>query len=343
MSEMNEMNALAEAAAAASKRESEATAAAPPRKRRKADLPREERLAASRFAAAESRKRKREMVEDLQASVAFFSRSNASMKMHNAELERQILLAKQRIARGENGPALGADSSVLGLLNPPGREDEQAQAAHFAATQAMYKSMGYPPAAAREAAATFAAAYKGKDRAYAAAPRNNSVGLSLSTSPDEDQAQAAHFTATQALYKSMGFPPRAAKEAATSFSQVHSTFKAPPEANLKPAAVNLDVKPAAVARPASKPAAQPETPLSSSLQALNQYVMRKQQQAQAQQQKAAAAASLAAMLSVARQPAAPALTSLAQPFLFSGVPSNGNGTNRALLDLIAKLCQNQRK
>jgi hypothetical protein len=268
---------------------------------------------------------------------------------------------------------------VLGLMLPTmENEDEQAQAAHFAATQAMYKSMGFPPAAARQAAATFASTYKSNDLAYnvpeAASHSNidtNSVGLSLSTSPNEDQAQAAHFTATQALYKSMGFPPRAAKEAASSFSHCHlGGSKAPMNLNLKPAAaaaapVNLDVKPAAIPTNSTAASVPPEAPLSSSLQALNQYVMqqqqKQQQEAKAQQQQlqaavAKAAASLAAMLQAANYnpttPLVPNGTNLTQqPFVFpnnngnmnTNLNSNTAATNRALMELIAKLCQNQRK
>ena len=336
------------------------------------------------------------MVEDLQRSVAFFSRSNAGLKMRNAELERQILLAKQRIAGGSNGgmgamdtimgSGGGGDNTMLGLMMPTmeGEEDEAAQAAHFAATQAMYKSMGFPPAAARQAAATFASTYKSNDRGYnnmyapeAASHSNidtNSVGLSLSTSPDEDQAQAAHFTATQALYKSMGFPPRAAKEAASSLSHCHlGGSKASMNLNLKPAAddaaapVNLDVKPAAIPTNSTAASVPPEAPLSSSLQALNQYVMQhqqqqqakvqqqqqqakaqQQQQAKAQQQAANAAASLAAILQAANYNPTPALPNgnnvVTQPFSFPNVNNNSNAavTNQALMELIAKLCQNQR-
>ncbi|KAL7479671.1 hypothetical protein ACHAW6_005398 [Cyclotella cf. meneghiniana] len=233
------------------------TAAAPKRgrKSKKGDLPREKRLEQNRLAASESRRRKKEMVEELQRSVAFFSKANISLKSQNAELERQILLAKQRILAGEKGipsntfeaepaPSLGmetassqrrsggeyAKNDLSGLLKTScGVDVQQAQAAHFAATQAMYKSMGFPPGAAR-AAATTLSQYVGQTGKLPGTPNaeNSESGLmtndmiSLLKAPqpvDDKQAQAAHFAATQALYKSMGFPPGAARAAASTFSQ----------------------------------------------------------------------------------------------------------------------------
>ncbi|KAL3797738.1 hypothetical protein HJC23_000283 [Cyclotella cryptica] len=227
------------------------------RKSKKGDMPREKRLEQNRLAASESRRRKKEMVEELQRSVAFFSKANISLKSQNAELERQILLAKQRILSGEKGvpsnafkaapaPSLVMEPSATnqgrsggefakndlsGLLkSSSGIDQQQAQAAHFAATQAMYKSMGFPPGAARAAASTFSQ-YVGQTGKLPGTPNateetdpsvvsNDVISLLNTPKPvDEKQAQAAHFAATQALYKSMGFPPGAARAAASTFSQ----------------------------------------------------------------------------------------------------------------------------
>ena len=153
------MNSLAEAAAAAAaaairKRDapsaaisaSASAASEPgrPRKVRKADLSKEERLLYNRQAAAEGRKRKREMVEDLQRSVTFFTKSNASLKSRNAELERLILVAKQKIACGDTkgvastaAAAAGGNSVIFKSANE--EDEEEAMAARFSATQAMVR------------------------------------------------------------------------------------------------------------------------------------------------------------------------------------------------------------
>lgn len=153
---MSEMNALAEAAAIRKRDATDVaipTSDAPssaspgqerPRKIRKSDLPREERLLQNRQAASEARRRKREMVEDLQRSVAFFSKSNASLKSRNAELERQILIARQRIACGDTQGGVASAAGAAGLNNVMLKsnikdEEKEAMAARFAATQAMVR------------------------------------------------------------------------------------------------------------------------------------------------------------------------------------------------------------
>jgi len=266
---MSDMKALVDAVDAVTSRKrdygdiafsSDGFAAAAPkrgRKSKKGDLPREKRLEQNRLAASESRRRKKEMVEELQRSVAFFSKANISLKSQNAELERQILLAKQRILAGEKGvspiafeaapaPSLSMETSASSQRRPGGEyakndlsgllktscgiDVQQAQAAHFAATQAMYKSMGFPPGAARAAASTLSQ-YVGQTGKLPGSPNaseksdsglmtNDVISLLKAPQPvDDKQAQAAHFAATQALYKSMGFPPGAARAAASTFSQ----------------------------------------------------------------------------------------------------------------------------
>ena len=146
---MSEMKALVEAAESISNKrdaDSSLTAAAAPKKRlRKSDMPREQLLLHNRQAASESRRRKKEMVEDLQRSVAFFSKSNASLKARNAELERQILLCKQRMLTGDTaGGYVESSAAVNAALFESGKsevDEEQARAAHFAATQAMVRNL----------------------------------------------------------------------------------------------------------------------------------------------------------------------------------------------------------
>ena len=339
---MSEMQALAEAASAAShKREhgdGEEEAAAPRRRRKKANLPREERLQANRILAVESRRRKREIIDELQKSVAFFARSNAALRQKGIELERQVLLAKQRLVIAEKGlplPPLSAQdqASLLRLFNAPAQDTEQAQAAHFAATQAMYKSKGFPPAAARQAASTFAASYS------SGAPSGlfgTSVASATKMSPkSDDQAQAAYFTATQAMYKSMGFPPRAAKEAAMALSHCHQS----------PAfAVAPTAEPKAPTPPTTATASMPQMSSymnsASYIEALNQFSV----------QQAAAAKMAASMATAAMQAAkvasAPVQSPQELPSPYGNVgPSGGvqnpTANNAALMDLIAKLSDNQ--
>jgi hypothetical protein len=154
---------------------------------------RTKRLEQNRTAAIESRRRKKHMVEELQRSVQYFSRANSALKSQNADLERQLLFAKHKISNGSttstgnhaaaststtstkmhnNSDDIGAtqqqqqEQQLLASSNvvpssflpsaPPNRElEEQARQAQFAATQALYKSMGYPAGAARIAASTF--------------------------------------------------------------------------------------------------------------------------------------------------------------------------------------------
>jgi hypothetical protein len=316
---MSEMKALVDAVDALTSRKRELDAsyfsadafAAPApvkrgRKTKNADLTREQRLQQNRQAASESRRRKKEMVDELQRSVAFFTKANVSLKSQNAELERQLLLAKQRVLAAEQGLPVPpvATANVASASKKPSSElmgflksspvDEQAQAAHFAATQAMYKSMGFPPSAARAAASTFSQ-YVGQTGTVvgsgSTSPVEKSeglakdpfVGLKSSPSANNEQAQAAHFAATQALYKSMGFPPRAAKAAASTFSHCPQTRAASkPAANAAPVAQLKSPQPA-------QPLVQPSSG-ESYVEALNKFALQ-----QAAIARSAAAAADAAM------------------------------------------------
>lgn len=127
---------------------------------------REVRLEQNRKAARESRRRKKIMIEELQRSVVFFSRANATLKQQNDELQRMFLTAQARASAYEKG-----DSSAAAVPNGQTQTTDekegaqafsqaqaaQAQAAQAAATQAMFQNQGFPPAAARQAAQTFVA------------------------------------------------------------------------------------------------------------------------------------------------------------------------------------------
>lgn len=161
--------------------------------------------------------------------------------------------------------------------------------------------MGFPPAAARQAATTFST--------YTP---NHDVGLSLSspssttspviTAPDvkQDDAQAAHFAATQALYKSMGFPPRAAKEAAATFSHCHQLGVSPALSSIAPmAAASVATQPKLSPPNVQVAHTQPQLiqslPPASYLEALNKYAMQQTLAANAAASVAAAAMHAARM------------------------------------------------
>ena len=136
------------------------------------------------------------MVEELHRSSIFYNKANTSLKRQNAELERQLLVAKQTIffhqqnklksnGNGDNSASALNDSlndssdskpkaealnsqtatfqlsksddfALFGVRAVDADMEKQAQEAQFAATQALYHSMGYPAGAARAAASTFA-------------------------------------------------------------------------------------------------------------------------------------------------------------------------------------------
>ncbi len=65
------------------------------------------RLEQNRKAARESRRRKKAMVEELQRSLMFFSKSNAALKQQNEVFTRQILEAHSKLAEmGKPVPSL---------------------------------------------------------------------------------------------------------------------------------------------------------------------------------------------------------------------------------------------
>ena len=173
------------------------------------DMPKEKetRLEQNRKAARESRRRKKVMIEELQRSVIFFSRANATLKTQNEEFQRLLVQAQAQIAQmeatGEVPKSISGGDVAAGGEGADGAPDATAEAdaapvdtqaaqqavaaaqaaqqglqvlqaqaaaqANAAAMQASFESQGYPPAAARAAARTFSAAGDGSGAAAPAA------------------------------------------------------------------------------------------------------------------------------------------------------------------------------
>eukprot|EP00956_Cyclotella_meneghiniana_P026716 scaffold58433_cov23-Cyclotella_meneghiniana.AAC.1 len=70
------------------------------------------RLEQNRRAAIESRRRKKVLMEELKRSVAFYTKSNATIAQHNRELEHRLILAKQRLNEMGLSTATAAPSSA---------------------------------------------------------------------------------------------------------------------------------------------------------------------------------------------------------------------------------------
>ena len=126
----------------------------------KTDKSRKVRLEQNRKAAKESRRRKKVMIEELQRSVIFFSRANGTLKQQNEELMRLILRAKNEVAAQESGTKMevnGQPTPTAENVDPVIKSGELMKAfgqaeADAVAAQAVFKSQGFPTAAARAAA-----------------------------------------------------------------------------------------------------------------------------------------------------------------------------------------------
>jgi len=164
---------------------------------------RTKRLEQNRLAAIESRRRKKHMVEELQRSVHYYSKSNASLKSQNAELEKQILIAKQKMLmnRGNEGVLCRGAGETLALANG-GRQ-----------VAAATREAPLPKQSSPRAEAHKKSVIGEESCAYSAL-----LGKA-SNAEMQEQAQQAQFAATQALYKSMGYPAGAARFAASTFAQ----------------------------------------------------------------------------------------------------------------------------
>lgn len=164
------------------------------------DMPkaRETRLEQNRKAARESRRRKKVMIEELQRSVMFFSRANATLKTQNEEFQRLLIQAQTQIAQMEaNGEVPKADGAV--------EADGATSAAEAGAAGADDGSAGSGAAPVDTQAA---------QQAVAAAQAAQQSFQFM-------QAQAvaqANAAAMQASFESQGYPPAAARVAAQTFS-----------------------------------------------------------------------------------------------------------------------------
>jgi len=230
------------------------------------------RLEQNRTAAIESRRRKKHMVEELQRSVQYFSRANSALKSQNAELESQLLLAKHKIlSKGSSDDVAASASTKITLPNTPASTEIKAPLENN--TKPAAKQLG---------------------SLLTSAPHDKDI---------EEQARQAQFAATQALYKSMGYPAGAARIAASTFSQfVGHTGIAP---GLSPAATTSSelVRPTkrnTVTTPVLPPSIPTDTNSSkiesdgdAYIEALNQFAMQ-----QAAAANAAAAAATAAIQAV---------------------------------------------
>lgn len=126
----------------------------------KSEKSRKIRLEQNRKAAKESRRRKKVMIEELQRSVIFFSRANGTLKQQNEELMRLIVKAQSEVAAQESGKKTETSNQLpttAGAASPVIKSEELQKAfgqaeADAAAAQAVFKSQGFPTAAARAAA-----------------------------------------------------------------------------------------------------------------------------------------------------------------------------------------------
>jgi hypothetical protein len=168
-----------------------ATAAEPTKDQTK--RAREIRLEQNRKAARESRRRKKVMIEELQRSVIFFSRANATLKQQNDELARILMRAQAKIKAVDEGREVASPVFV-----------PAAAAVSAAAVDAK------PAATATTAASVAANIEQGGIMAAALVPKDRELDAQ---SQQEQQAQA-QAVATQAIFESQGFPAAAARMAA---------------------------------------------------------------------------------------------------------------------------------
>jgi hypothetical protein len=106
-------------------------------KKRTPEQSRTLRLAQNRKAARESRRRKKTLVEELQRSLVFFSRTNAGLKQQNDELTRRLLESHAILAKmGEPVPSLKAGKNRVPSIDTPSPALEAPKEEAVAATGA---------------------------------------------------------------------------------------------------------------------------------------------------------------------------------------------------------------
>ena len=168
---------------------------------------REKRLGQNRMAAVESRRRKKHMVEELQRSVQYYSRANSSLKSQNAELERELLLAKHNVL-------INRSNTVQSKR--PG--DDTASAANIAPRNAAAQKLPALKAPTQQVLSSEQEPITGHVGSLCVPSSIMAYGSKVDMDEQAKQAQA-QFAATQALYASRGYPAGAARFAASTLSQ----------------------------------------------------------------------------------------------------------------------------
>lgn len=289
------------------------------------------RLEQNRLAAIESRRRKKHMVEELQRSVQFYSKANVTLKSQNADLEGQLLMAKQQILMNNTSNGAKSNASVHGAASASRSALQHPAQTKVAALMA--------PLHEAKASSNQPAIVHHTSSVVGYCPTTIFGNASNNNAEMERQAQQAQFAATQALYKTMGYPAGAAREAATTFSQFVGQTGIVPGLSPQPAAATSktctpsrrEVSSAAAA--AAPPAAMPQvvpTPLAlhtlpkvepqedtTYIEALNRFAM----------QQAAAANAAAAAATAAIQAA----------HLHNQLKKNGAATSPAAVEAVPSL------
>lgn len=151
------------------------------------------RLEQNRRAAIESRRRKKVMIGELQRSVTFYSKANENLKKSNEELEELLLIAKQKLNQKDGGESVVA--AEAGLKTP-----EEPCSVAESSTGVVEANVEQQPA-----------------------PVPNPMSFASVNPANVAQVDQAHFSAMQAAYENMGYPPAAARSAASVFSQFGTT------------------------------------------------------------------------------------------------------------------------
>ena len=155
------------------------------------------RLELRRLAAIESRRQKKIMEEELKHSVMFYSKANASLKSQNKELQRQIILTKQKV--------LAIRENNKSEETRPGSTVKDDANTHLEKNNIASICTEF------EGPKSFATTDNVSDFSSLLKP--------ISTPKDAEHAQKGRFTATQALNMTLDFPPGASREAASTVSR----------------------------------------------------------------------------------------------------------------------------
>ena len=103
------------------------------------------------------KRRKKNMIEELQRSVIFFSRANSTLKQQNDELTRLLIQAQVQVNAIESGqpaPAPMTPQSEQQQQEAVAQVHGDQQHAQAVAQQAVYETQGFSSTAARTAAQT---------------------------------------------------------------------------------------------------------------------------------------------------------------------------------------------